>query len=381
MRPLAAGCRLVGLCDSSFGYGTPQLELLMGSLADFYRAGECWLIEPDVKRKPLLAADPRFRYRRFATRFPPHVDAYQIEYNLQIGGFLDRHPADLIVVTCAWLMPAVLRSRRPPSFVIYHWLEGLDYQRQIAGSDVVLLHQLARHRIDLICVPELTRARFDLDWLGWREEDRDRPVVELLNIAPGRPSPAAAPREPRIIFAGSVSEATLCHHLADASLDDTAIDVFGILDSDRIRKLFAELAQRGSRVVYRTSLSLSELDEIYPRYAYSLVMWRPDTVSQILASPNKFFQSIAHGVPPICAPHPQCVKYVRKYGCGLLADDWSRGAITRAIHRAMTLFGTSAYDRMVANCREAQRLELNWPAQFDKLLPYLPPPEEPSRPG
>ena len=53
---------------------------------------------------------------------------------------------------------------------------------------------------------------------------------------------------------------------------------------------------------------------------------QPVTTAQRYAAPNKFFDAIACGTPPICAPHPQCVEVIRKWRCGLLVDDWSSEA-------------------------------------------------------
>lgn len=135
--------------------------------------------------------------------------------------------------------------------------------------------------------------------------------------------------------------------------------------------MFTRLMAEGRSVIYQGVLPMAELEAIYNDYAYSLTMWKPKDINQIHASPNKLFQSIGRGVPPISAPHPQCVRTLRRYGCGLLMNDWSMEGFEDAIRRALDLYGTSAYDRMVENCKTAAEVELNWPVQFEKVKAHL----------
>jgi hypothetical protein len=361
--------RLVAVCDTSFGFGTPQLEQLIESLSRYYKASETWLLEPDTKGKPRLVSRPGLKYLRIATRLPPHFDVHQIDYNLQIAQFLNKHPPDLLVITTANLLPAVLRSNCRPAMIIYYMLESLDYQIKVGGEDLLILHHLARNQIDLICVPEQSRASFDLERLQWEE----KPVIELFNVSSDSYHGSQTRAEMKIIHAGSLSEQTLCQYFSDPRFDTCPIDVFGICDSPTIRNMFDELLSRGSRVRYGGRLSSEELERIYGRFAYALVMWKPSDLNQILASPNKLFQSIAHGVPPIVAPHPQCVEIIRTYGCGLIMDDWSVDSLLEVIRRAQHLFNTEKYHEMVYNCQAAVEHQLNWPDQFAKLIPFLPP--------
>ena len=78
-------------------------------------------------------------------------------------------------------------------------------------------------------------------------------------------------------------------------------------------------------------------------------------------------ESIADGVPPISAPHPQTKLLTERYECGLVMDDWGLAPFKRSLQNALDLIGTTEYERMVENCRLAYREELNWEAQFDKV--------------
>ena len=100
-------------------------------------------------------------------------------------------------------------------------------------------------------------------------------------------------------------------------------------------------------------------------------MWNPKTESQLYAAPNKLFESIGAGVPPLAAPHPQCKKIIDRYGCGLLLDDWSLDALLDGLERASRIYSTGKWDEMVAGCEEAFTGELNWERQFEKLRVHL----------
>lgn len=360
--------RIAALFDTSFGYGSPQLELFIQSLGTFYGTDDCWLIEPDVKGKRNLHERSGMTIRRIATRMAPHGELFHIDYNTQAHRWLRDYDPDIVVVTSGAVLPALLRLPRKPPLVIYYMLENMEYQRASSGGALVQLNRMARPWIDLICVPERERAQFDLSWLGWN----DIPTVEILNVSTDGFRRNRAPTDFRILHAGSICENTLSHYLDSPALNGVPVDVYGILASQAMRDLFNGLMAQGRSVAYRGVLSMADLEAVYNDYAYSLTMWKPKDINQIHASPNKLFQSIAYGVPPISAPHPQCVHILRRYGCGLLMDDWSRESFEAAVRRAVDLYGTSAYDSMVENCRTATEVELNWTSQFHKAAAHLP---------
>ncbi|MDG5497434.1 hypothetical protein [Niveispirillum sp. BGYR6] len=363
------GARIAALFDTSFGYGTPQLELLMSSLAHFYEASDCVMFEPDVKNKPKLrVAAPGIRIERLATRFPPHFDVFHVEYNLQLIERISDLKPNVLVVTSAAVMPALLKLPYKPDLVIYYMLESIDYQRKLGGQDFVNLLQIGRSRIDLICVPEMNRANFDLRYLGWD----DIPVVEVLNVSLSKFIEGEKSQQPVIINAGSICESAQCDYFERDLPAHVRVDICGIPSSKRMIQMVDGFRSNVSQICYLGSLTMEELEEIYSRYAYSICMWKPSDINQIHASPNKLFQSIAHGVPPIAAPHPQCVSIIREYGCGILMDGWSFQDFYSALERAQKIYGTSTYHDMVENCRFATEHELNWPAQFSKLSSHLP---------
>jgi hypothetical protein len=63
---------------------------------------------------------------------------------------------------------------------------------------------------------------------------------------------------------------------------------------------------------------------------------------------------------------------LERYRCGIVMEDWSFGSFLGALTKAMRVYGTSEYDKMVAQCKTALLEELNWDYQFDKIKPLLP---------
>lgn len=364
-RVSGAKLKIAALMDTSFGFGTPQLELFIDSLRNYFDGAECWLLEPDTKGKRRLTEKEGFNYRRFATR---HVygGLYQIDLAMQMHRFLKSYDPDIVVVTSGNLLPALLKLGKKPPLVIYYMFENMQYQN-LHHPELLQLNQMAEPWVDLICVPERDRASFDLKSLRWS----DKPCIEVLNVSAHRYLGDARNRSFRLIHAGSIAPDTMPEMMDTDLFNDVPVDVFGILANEGVTQMLNSMGSRRRKVVYKGILSAEKLEQAYPDYAFSIVCWRPTNINQIYASPNKLFQAISLGVPPISAPHPQCRRIIERYHCGIVMDNWSLNAFVAAVRRARDLFGSPDYDRMVENCRAATEVELNWPAQFGKVAKHL----------
>jgi len=377
-RPL----RIAALSDITIGYAVPQIQSMVAALCAHYAPAEGFILEPDMKGRRELATISGIAITRLLTRMPPHDHAFHVEYNIQLHRALDRIAPDVVVFLNASVVPALLLSRHKPAFVIYYMLESLSHQLTAGGQDYLDLNQMVRDQVDVVVVPEYRRAELDLERLNWPA----KPVVEMLNVAafdppasdppPCDPPRCDRPTECAFLHAGTIGADTYCTELADDGLGEVRIDFAGPIDSEESRAIVARLASYPGTRQYLGLLPASRLHEIMPRYAYRLVLWRPADYHTLYASPNKMFESIAAGIPPVCTPHPQCVEILREFDCGLLLDDWSREALFRAIGTAQEIFGRPRYAELVANCRKAFENALNWGDQFAALRPLLPPLEE-----
>jgi hypothetical protein len=358
---------IVGVSDVSVGYGSPQIPRLMESLAAHYDI-DALILEPDQSDKKPLATPPnRCRLERVRTAAHPHTELGRRQFVAAATRRLNDLRPGLLVLFCTYTLPVLVGLWRKPQFTIYHSLESiLSY----GPLDVQLNGHLA-DRVDLLIFPEENRARLD----GQRCGLLGRPVTVMYNVRNERsfhPSPVAG-RTPKLLYSGTLDrDQTLAEYFLRPELDGAPIDIYGQTTGRDGDALKAALNAANGSVRYHGYVPASTLDAVRGQYGYSIVLWAPTNENQYYAAPNKFFDAIADGIPPIVAPHPQCKQFIDRYGCGIVMDNWSCSAFLAAVKRARSLFGTSEYDRMVAGCGRAVECEVNWPAQFGKLAPHLP---------
>jgi len=353
--------------DVSLGYGSPQVDGLTSSLSERYSTAAV-IFEPDQSgRPPSPTKCPSYEVRRISTGNHPYTGAGRAEYLGQVARQINALRPDMVAIFCTFCLPVLTQLRYRPRFVLYASIESIVAYGEF---DVALNRHLASS-IDLAVFPEENRARLD----GARCGLLERPMAILYNVRRGSSNdePRLEHRGRRMIYSGTVSRAnTFADYFLDESVAMQPIDVFGPVTGDDAGSLRNDLFRIRGNVRYRGQVNAAKLERIRSRYSFSIVMWAPHNENQHYAAPNKFFDAIADGVPPIAAPHPQCEALIRRYGCGILMADWSLAAFESALEEAMRVYGTDRYREMVAGCRKACDEELNWSAQFDKLSPFLP---------
>ena len=359
--------RLVGVSDVSVGYGSPQIPRLMRSLARHYGC-EALILEPDqTDKRPLDLSADGCRIERVTTTTHPHCELGRRQFIAAAARRINELRPDFLVLFCTFTLPVLSRLRYRPRTTIYHSLESIPAYGPL---DVELNHHHA-NKLDLVIFPEENRARLD----GQRTGLLRRPLAIAYNVCNERvfePSPIAD-RRPRFLYTGTLNrDQTLAEYFLRPELADIGIDLFGQTTGRDSEALRASLGSLSGSVRYHGYVPGATLGDLRRRYAFSIVMWAPTNENQHFAAPNKFFDAIAEGIPPVAAPHPQCKQIIERYRCGILMEDWSFAAFHAALQRASVLFGTPHYERMVVNCGRAVECELNWPAQFGKIKRLLP---------
>ena len=339
---------------------------LAESLADHYGA-EALVVEP---RLPSLAprhnSFPRLRIQRARTVFDPYSTAGRTEYMLDAARILNDWQPDILIICCTFTLPVLFKLRKRPAYVVYYSYESISHY----GEFDVMMNRQLDGRIDLVIFPEKNRAALELS----RCRFGGAPNLVLYNCPPRserRPLPKES-RNGRFLHAGTIDPVeTLAEYYTKPRINGFPIDLYGQIRarSDEEREAFPGSLQ--SSVRYCGRLENRDLAELRRHYLYSLVMWNPRTENQLYAAPNKFFEAIADGVPPIAAPHPQCKELLEIHGCGVLLSDWSEGALIAGLARATQLSQTPAWDEMVSKCEAAFSSELNWERQFEKLRIHL----------
>lgn len=364
--------RILGVSDVATGYGSPQVLAFMRSLVEHYEGAEATLIEPDqVEATPRQNGHLGLSVQRIATTFHPYMSTTgRIEYIRHAAKITNRLRPDILVLFCTYTLPVLFKLSRKPFLVIYYAYEMTFPYGQ---RDIEMNRCLSKSSVDLIVYPDADRAVRDMQVCG----HRDIPLVIVLNSADtGEDDVGAAcssQRNGRLIYSGTIDRVrTLADYYFREEMKSIPVDLFGRVsgsDSEGIEYRLKNIQAGALR--YFGLVPADDLRVLRKDYCFSIVIWNPIDEQHLYACPNKFFEAIVDGVPPITAPHPQAKAIVQRYKCGIVMDDWSFEAFYAAIRRAMRLYGTSAYDSMVENCRTAFSEELNWQKQFAKVKPYL----------
>lgn len=353
--------------DISLGYGSPQIIFLLRSLKEYFRcSGRPLAVEINQpERPPVHAHFPDIEFARLYTRIHPH-SSFQFgkaEYVIAAARLLNERRPEILVIPNTFCVPVLFKLKYRPRLVLYYVLEmpsayGFDSEEH--GLNVAI-----RDKIDLLVHPEQNRAAAYLRAFPYQH----LPNVIVYNVSPLQSQPPVPPsqRNGKILYQGTIHDRhTSGGYYLDPAVQRIPIDLYGLLEGYNEPWKQAMRAMTGM-VQYRGYVSGSVLQRIRRQYSYSIVFWYPTADNTLYACPNKFFESIADGVPPITAPHPQTKMLTKRYQCGIVMEDWSLGSFTQALQQAVSLIGTPAYDRMVANCRRAHEEELNWETQFRKI--------------
>lgn len=358
---LATGRRRVVLVsDAALGFGSPQVPALAREIAAQLEMDPI-ILEPDVADSPPLHSSfPDLNVIRIRQKSPPIYDGGRSRYCREAAALIDDIKPDIVVIICTFSMPTLLHLKHKPSLVILYSIESIIQY----GQPDILLNRELRKRIDLILWPEENRAKRDTERCGFEEI----PSVLVLNSS--NPQAAAnsiqsiEQRSKRIIHQGTLgARHTYSQYFFDHRIYRLPIDVFGpivdreSLEFEKFRN--TSYATPASKMIYHGRIDLQRLAWFRRRSAFLVTIWSPADERGLYAPSNKFFEAIADGVPPITAPHPQHVRLVKKYDCGLLMEDWSFEAFRYSLVSALRIFGTARHRQLIENCRRAVREELN----------------------
>lgn len=280
---------------------------------------------------------------------------------------------DILVFFSNLALPALFDYHHRPRLTINYVLESYYLSDDLISSEGTLVRTL-QDRIDLFILPEQNRAA---QFVKLGKIDAPRLRV-LYNCKRYDQAPARLPASERnglLIHQGSIfadEEPWLYLYRGEREF---AIDIYGIFRGRTWSPTFGDkfdlMCKSSSSTRYLGKVGDKELDDIRPKYSYLLAYWHPNNPAQLYACPNKFFEAVASGVPPLASPNPQMRELIERYDCGILLQDWTYEAFLDAYDYAMDIRGTERYESLVANCLSAYEAELNWERQFRKLVPVL----------
>jgi glycosyltransferase involved in cell wall biosynthesis len=357
------------ISNISVGYGTPQIIFLLRSLAAYVSdPGRPLLIETDqTERPPRGYLFPDLDVRRITTFAHPYSRIGAIRYITQAADLLNREKPDVLLIPSTYCLPVLWKLTYRPALVIYYVLEMPDAFGFTREEHRLNLY--AKDKIDLTLYPEPNRARIHIDAFGYH----NIPSVIVYNAIPfsNEPPLPSARRNGRILYQGTIhEELTSGDYFLDDDVQKLPIDLYGIIDTQDNEFREALTHGRGN-VRYCGYIDNNALRAVRRAYQFSIVFWNPLNDNQRYACPNKFFESIADGVPPISAPHPQCKLLTQRYDLGLMMRDWELESFVDSLRDAASAMGTPEYEQLVQNCERAHGQELNWEVQFEKVRTML----------
>lgn len=367
--------KIVGLIGSRLTGELSIFEHLIGSICQHYTPARGVIVEAANKGGDGgMRESDSVEIRRIETRAPAYEERFWIEYNMAIRRILREERPDIIVITEAGVMPAVLTSGIRPKQLVYFFEQSLAQQVGRSGAKHFDLNLMGDGMVSLIVTPEIDRARREFAKLGWA----DKSVVEFLQVSPKR----VLVRQPGQV--GGLDQSDSCRfiRIADLSIDamtdylldlpdEYSIDLLGRCRTDEAHQMRERVSAEKREMHYLGNPPRSGKAEFWERYDFSIHMQRPTDIDALHACSADFFESIVSGVPVISAPHPQYSRIIDRYGCGFVMRDWSQAALQAAVDAARHARKSDVYAQLQDGCLAAVAEELNWDAQFKKLAPFL----------
>ena len=366
--PSSPCLRMVLISDVSLGYGTPQLLRMAESFAAVFGA-QVHILEPDESDRPPVdirdhVSAPGVYLERIYTPGHPYWMQGRVEFCARAAERIRTLDPQVILFSTMYAIQVLDRLDAGGMLKIFYGLEDADVHYSYLFSLV--------RRCDVFIFPEENRRRLYSERLGIAGSGKRNLVVYNSNNRAEWTDPDERLR--RIFYGGSFDRHNnFADYFLKSSVIGMPIDIYGVIKGFKNDAAVAgQLSGLNGGVSYcGYRQSDASFFELLSRYLYSIVIWNPYREDYLYACPNKLFDAIACGVPPIAAPHPQCVEILQKWNCGILMDDWSFESFRRALVSAFNAAGSDYYRELAANCRRARDEELSWDRQFGKLIPAV----------
>jgi len=357
---------IVCVSDVQMGYGSPQIPKLIESLCEHYDTKAVVINPLSEKKSKVNTISPKFIVKDIFVS-DPYQPSGREEYVVKSADVVEELKPDILVICTTFCLPVLFKIKTRPKFVIYYYLETA----MVYGQHDIELNRKIGTLVDFIIFTEENRAVKFGEVCGFQKI----PFCIMYNCVNDTVDDSIIPsgnRNGKIIYQGTIREDTCADYYFHTRLQSVPIDIYGNIDGKEKGKYQKSLANLHEDIKYVGYIDSKKLSELRRHYIFSIVMWKPIHENNLYASPNKFFESISSGVPPITAPHPQCKMLVNRYSCGIVMKDWDFESFFDAIKLGLECYeDKNEYDKMVSHCLTAVKEELNWQSQMKKLTPHL----------
>lgn len=139
----------------------------------------------------------------------------------------------------------------------------------------------------------------------------------------------------RLVHSGGAIPGRNLELLVEATdrLEHTTLDLYlvGAGDGGRYLRHLERLAAGSGRVTIHDPVAPSELPAVLNGYDVGAFSMPPINVNAEYALPNKFFDFVQARLAHAIGPAPEMARLVRRYGLGVVADDFGTDSFVRAL--------------------------------------------------
>lgn len=250
----------------------------------------------------------------------------------------------------------------PKDLIDKHWLKP-PLGQLLAGPIDWTERWAARRFAAVVAAEEAIERRFQ----GWARE-----TVSIHNYPRLADFPAPDPnrvRQPWIASFGGLSRLRAIEPLVEAvgrlpDRLDCKLLLSGRCESDALMAAL-ERSPGFRRAEYRGWLSHDEMRTLLQQSSIAMILFSP-APNNLQVRSNRFFESLASGVPVITSNFPDWKAIVEEIGCGIAVDPNSPAEIARAMEFLLTHPDEAA--EMGRRGRLAIETRLNWETEQQRLL-------------
>jgi len=118
------------------------------------------------------------------------------------------------------------------------------------------------------------------------------------------------------------------------SLDERfSLDLFLVPSDPQYLEKLHKLVAKHPRIRILPPVPMQQLPQVVNRYDVGVYILKPNNFNNAHALPNKFFEFVQGRVAIAIGPSPEMAMLVRKYDCGIVADDFAPQSLARELRK------------------------------------------------
>lgn len=112
-----------------------------------------------------------------------------------------------------------------------------------------------------------------------------------------------------------------------------SLDLFLVPSDPHYLERLRKLAAKQARIRIMPPVPMRQLPQVVNGYDVGVYLLQPNNFNNAHALPNKFFEFVQGRVAIAIGPSPEMAKLVRKYDCGIVADDFTPEALAGELRK------------------------------------------------